>query len=408
VVPLVAFNASAIVSGAAAGRLKDSARKARIAEAKNAFLLRVSDGLQKALRLPDVARIADSFLPVQGLFGLEIYVTRDGTLYSPREEGEVAVDGVSALMPPDGDISGAMSFKVYPLQGTDSERGLVKFLFNERSRTKGELPDLQAIANLLALAVDRCLLLERLAEGRAVQRSEELKSAILSSVSHDLRTPLTAIEAAASSLRSYDETLSRPQKQKMLLTIEAQCEQLNRYTGNLLDMGRIQAGISNAGFEQVDLIEILGAVIGSIRRKHPDQLINKDYTAAAAIVFANAVMLEQAIFNVMENAILHGDVAEPLQVRLYTDPGEAVLEVTDYGPGIRPSDQPHVFERFYKASQTSDRGGGSGLGLYIANGFVKAFDGSMELFSPVLGGRGTTMFIRLPLVEMNAHPEPAK
>ena len=394
--PLIAFNASAIVSGAAAGRLRDSASLASIAEAKNAFLLKVSDGLQKALRVHDVAQIANSFLPVQGLTALEIYTTRDGTLYSPREGGEIAVDGVAALMPPDSNASGETSFKVYKLEGTEGQVGLVKFLFQERSRAKGELADLQAIANLLGLSVDRCILLEKLAEGRAAQRSEELKSAILSSISHDLRTPLTAIEAAAGGLRSLGESLSSAQKQKMLVTIEQQCEQLNRYTANLLDTGRIQAGISSAGFEQVDLIDILGVAVGNIRRKHPHQPINKHYSLATALVFANAVMLEQAVFNVIENAVLHGNTAEPVQVRLYAEQGEAVLEITDHGPGIKATDQLHVFERFYKASDRSERGG-SGLGLYIAHGFVEAFGGSMDLFSPVLRGKGTTMFIRLPL-----------
>ncbi len=408
VVPLIAFNISAIVSGTAAGRLRDSEKLANIAEAKSALLLRISDGLQQALRVADVERIAQNFLPVQGLSQLEIYISRDGELWAPGDEGDLPVDGVMALMPADAPSgSETMSFQVLPLMGVDREVGVVKFVFRERSWMSGELPELKAIANLLGLAVDRCLLLEELAEGRAAQRSEELKSAILSSVSHDLRTPLTAIEAAASSLRSYGENLSNAQRMKMLLTIEQQCEQLNRYTANLLDMGRIQSGISTSGFEKVDLIEIVGVVIGRIRRKYPEQAINKDYNIKMAVVFANAVMLEQAVYNIMENAVVHGGVNEPLQVRLYHDGAWAVLEVTDYGPGIRPSDQPHIFDRFYKASDRSDRGG-SGLGLYIAKGFVKAFDGTIELFSPVLAGKGTAVFIRLPLSEQSLTQETAQ
>jgi K+-sensing histidine kinase KdpD len=110
----------------------------------------------------------------------------------------------------------------------------------------GVRPDLQAIANLLAFAIDRCVLREQFSESRAAQRSEELKSALLSSVSHVLRTPLTAIEAAATSLQALRDTLTAEQEWEMLATITEQCAKLNRYMANLLDMGRIQPGISNS------------------------------------------------------------------------------------------------------------------------------------------------------------------
>src|SRR5690606_16407686 len=137
------------------------------------------------------------------------------------------------------------------------------------------LPDLQPVANLLALALDRCMLLEQLAETRAAQQSEELKSTILSSVSHDLRTPLTAIEAAACSLRSFDQSLSSDKKDKMLETIADQCKKLNRYTSNLLDIGRIQSGISPRHFSDVDVAEILGVVLSRVRHSFPGQAIGK-------------------------------------------------------------------------------------------------------------------------------------
>lgn len=400
IVPLIVFNLSAIITGGLAGRLKDSARAARSAESKNAFLLKISDSLQKAIKVADVAEIARQALPLQGLTDLEIYISKNGSLYWP-EENDQTVDALDALLPKETEQQSNSSFRVYELTGTYGDIGVVKFLFRERSMVDRELPDLQALANLLALAVDRCLLLEKLTETRAVQRSEKLKSAILSSVSHDLRTPLTAIEVAASSLRSGALNLSPEQKEEMLSNIEEQCRKLNRYTANLLDMGRIQAGISPTMFEDVDVTDILGVVLSNIRHSFPGQSVEKEIRLKAPIVRANAAMLEQVIFNVIENAIVHGGGGEAIQVRLHAKDGNCVLEITDRGPGISKADQPHIFKRFYRTDQPKNRRG-SGLGLYIAKGFVQAFGGTMMVVSPTSKNIGTTVAIRLPLAE-NAH-----
>ena len=104
------------------------------------------------------------------------------------------------------------------------------------------------------------------------------------------------------------------------------------------------------------------------------------------------------IFNIVENAIVHGGTREPLQVRLSCTETECLLEIADLGPGIARADQPHIFERFYRADKPSERRG-SGLGLYIAKGFVEAFRGSISVKSPTIGRIGTTMRIRLPLAQ---------
>lgn len=390
-IPLIAFNISAIVTGALAGRLQDSARKARAAEAKNALLLKLSDQLQQAITVSDVAYIARGTLPYHGVVDLDIYVIERGVF--------VAV----------GDSRGSMELvqgliqselrkvaRAYTLNGSEGEIGVVSFSLGKTGEPAGEA-DLQGIANILGLAVDRCLLLERLSESQAAQRSEELKNAILSSVSHDLRTPLTAIEAAATSLRSFDKTLSAEQRAEMLATISEQCRKLNRYTANLLDMGRIQSGIPANLFIDIDLIEILGVALAAIRQAHPGKEIKKQIKLDVALVHVNPAMLEQLVFNLIDNAIVHGAGDEPILIRLVREAETCLLEVIDFGPGIPPDEQQLVFNKFYRARSSLHREG-NGLGLHIAQGFAQAFGGEITIESPYRDGIGTRMGLHLPLV----------
>ena len=406
-VPLVAFNLSAIISGGLAGRLKDSERAARLAEAHSAFLLRVSDRLQQSVKLQDVTLRAREAFPADGVKDLEIFVVRGNQLYALETDGETVpvlpLEAIVALT--DGTTRG--DFCAFELNGSGGQLGLVKFLLDRKAGAGDAfLPDLQGVANLLSLAVDRCMLLERLSETRALQRSEELKSAIISSVSHDLRTPLTAIEAAASSLRSFSGSLPVQQREELLSTIEEQCQRLNQYTANLLDMGRIQAGISPSQFDDVDVLDIVGVVLGNIRLNFPHQKIEKHFALTSALVRANPAMLEQAIFNIVENALIHGQSIDPLELNIHGEGKYCNIEIFDRGPGIAKSDQPHIFERFYRSEQPQNRRG-SGLGLYIADGFVRAFGGAMAVVSPVDERGGTRMIIRLPLISDEPEAEAA-
>lgn len=389
-IPLIAFNLSAIVSGAMAGRLKDSVKLARSAQAKNAHLLQMSDDLQSAIKVDDVLRIARNSLPFQHVLDLDLFVFRDGSLHpvgSKLPFGELPKDAV-------GHPSSTL-----PLNGSAGEIGFVRFDLDGTEHAAVEQADLQGIAIILGLAVDRCLLLERLSESEAVLRSEELKTAILSSVSHDLRTPLTAIEAAATSLRAFDASLSPKDRDAMLSTISEQCRKLNRYTANLLDMGRIQAGIPAFMFTEVDIVEILGVVLGSIRESYPDQPIEKHIELDAGVVLANPAMLEQVIRNLIENAIVHGASGRPTLIRLRRDYGNCVLEIVDFGPGITSDEQPLVFNKFYRSRSAMHREG-NGLGLHIANGFTEAFGGSIAITSPHAAGAGTQVSVTLPMSEV--------
>ncbi|HWH23157.1 MAG TPA: ATP-binding protein, partial [Allosphingosinicella sp.] len=255
--------------------------------------------------------------------------------------------------------------------------------------------DTDALASLVSIAAQRCLLLERLSEAELLRRSESFKTALLSSVSHDMRTPLSAITASASSLVRYGDELAEETRQDLLGVIEEQCGRLNRYTSNLLNLGRLQAGLDPGGFMQCDALEALGTAISHARLLAPRQQFEKLYSVDAAIVQADPVMLEQVFYNVLENAVRYGSEEWPVLIRASRADGLLLVEVEDKGRGIAPADRDRVFERFYRAGSESGSEG-SGLGLSIAKGFTEAFGGSISAHGRG-EGQGTVIAIRLPL-----------
>jgi two-component system sensor histidine kinase KdpD len=402
-VPLVAFNLSAILSGALVGRLNDRALAAGNAKQRNAFLLQVSSDLQKTLSLDDVGAAAQRWVPFRQVSELELYVDHGGRLAGLSGAGKwhaaarAAYDAEINASPPLDDAS----VRVKVLHSAQKPIAVAVFALDHSKVSLMPDEDLDGFVNLLNIAIERCLLMEQLAGAEAVQKSEVLKTAILSSVSHDLRSPLTAIEASATSMLYLADTLKSEDKTAMLQTILEQCERLNRYTSNILYMGQLQYGISEDQIEDVDVVDILGAVIQSVRSLFPALKIQKKLAVTAADVGlanvrANPVMLEQMFFNIIENAAKYGRTEQGILITAKPSGDIVQISIIDWGPGIPAEEQPRVFENFYRADRTP-RGDGNGLGLAIAKGFAEAFGGTIEVLSPHSRGPGTEMLISLPI-----------
>jgi len=371
-VPFVAFSVAATISGVLSGQLKDRAQAAERANGQRDLLLSFSARLQRALRLGDVVvalgratsreTIERHILP-----SLE---QRHAALLTPK--WRAALTGAGQ---PDRACDGVMLHADM---------------------------DMDAVVDLLAMAIERCDLLDQRGEAEVIRRSEEFKTALLSSLSHDLRTPIAAIAAAASGLERYGALLDADAREDMLSTIQTQCGRLDRFTAKLLSIGQLQQGIARNAMEIVDMAEPLGSAIAQVRALQPERPINKDLQAGAVLVLANPVMLEQVLFNVIENAVNYTDAEVPIRVSVSTGDGSAVIAVTDDGRGIAPGDLPHIFDRFYRSAGNREKVG-QGLGLSIARGFVEAFGGRIDAISPVAAGRGTCIRITLPLSEAPTH-----
>jgi two-component system sensor histidine kinase KdpD len=253
----------------------------------------------------------------------------------------------------------------------------------ERRREQAD----RALAELAALAEERDRMQGEMVEAEALRRSDELKTALLRSISHDLRTPLTSIIAGGAALGSASTTAE--ERAELSAAVVDEGERLSRLVANLLDMSRLEAGKAEPHREPVDLAEVLEAARASIGRPRTVRLaVDRDLP----LVDADAAQLERAFANLLENAVHHGG-GRPVTVgsRLVGD--KIALRVVDQGPGIPESERQLIFEPFRHGSGNGT-GGGAGLGLAIAKGFVEANGGEIDIDSVL--GQGSSFVVTMP------------
>lgn len=392
-VPLVAFVATALATGILVGRLRDSAHRADLARAQASFLLEISDSLQSVVHVEDIEAAVSRSLPKQGLRSVDIFIGHDSGYLHPASGVDIARDEVCDRTLASGRATGGRPLHV--LHGARGPVGAVGYAL-EDGTADIDADGLQSVTALLTLVYERCQLLEELAEAQGRERSEALKDALLSSVSHDLRTPITVIEAAAGALMSPQITLPVAEQVRFLEAIIEQCRTLDRFTGELLNVGKIEAGINASELEPTDLRDIVALALGQALSAMPEADFRRDPSNEPLIIAARATFVEQALANLLQNAAKYAG-AEPIRVTLAEQDGEAVLSIEDSGPGIPEDDQPRIFDRFYRAPNSLDQTG-SGLGLFIAKGFIEACLGRIEVRSPVFAGRGTEVVVTFPML----------
>jgi K+-sensing histidine kinase KdpD len=263
--------------------------------------------------------------------------------------------------------------------------GLARAQALEAERRREEAD--HALAQLAALARERDRMQEEMVEAEALRRSDELKTALLRSISHDLRTPLTSIIAGGTALGSA--TLTEEERGELSEAIVAGGERLSRLVENLLDMSRLEAGKAEPHREQVDLPEMLD--VAREAAPHPE-LVRLAVDRELPTVDADAAQLERAFANLIENAIRHGG-GRPVTVRSRLVGDKIAIRVVDQGPGIPESEWERIFEPF-ESGGANGVGGGSGLGLAIAKGFVEANGGEIAVESVV--GQGSSFVVGFP------------
>jgi len=257
----------------------------------------------------------------------------------------------------------------------------------------------------VAQVAERARLLERLEAERLVVETERLRTALLSSVSHDLRSPLAAVIGAASSLTAYGERLSDAERHELLESIRSESERLDRYIQNLLDMTRLGSGPIQLRRGWIGLDELLASAAGRLRKLFPDIDLVVAIETGLPPLHVHAALVEQALFNVLENAAKFSPAGEPIRVRARREPGERLtVDIDDRGPGIPEAERAKVFDLFYTAARGDRAPAGTGLGLTIVRGMIGAHGGKVAAL-PGDGGTGTTIRLTLPLVPPPAAAE---
>ncbi|HEV2651049.1 MAG TPA: DUF4118 domain-containing protein, partial [Rhizomicrobium sp.] len=236
---------------------------------------------------------------------------------------------------------------------------------------------LDALIDQTSLAIERSQLVEKAEEAQVLAEADKLRIAMLTSLSHDLRTPLASILGAATTLVVDDGLYDRVQTTELLTTIREEAERLDRFVGNLLDMSRLEAGVVGAKRQVIDLEDVVESALKRLTRRLTGRTIRNVLPATLPLVVADPLLLEQALVNLLDNAVKYSSNETPIQLATDVAPGRVTLIVEDEGQGIPEEELPLIFDKFYRAKASDRRIAGTGLGLAVARGFVEAFGGTL-------------------------------
>lgn len=412
ILSLLIFIAVAVVTGTLAARLREQIHLARQSVRNIRNLYDFSRKLSAAYGLDNVQTATVSHL--------NAVLGRAVTLLAPDDTGELSLQ---VAWPPDVELNetamtaarwawdkkeasgfGTGTLPQVPFVFTPIRSGqrLVAIVGIAIDPTRGDLSNdedgqLAVALEQAAIAIDRARLVRDNARAAIAREGEKLQSALLSSLSHDLRTPLAAITGAITTLRQLGDRLPDASRADLLLSIEEETGRLNRFVGNLFDMTRIESGLIKLRRDPLDLCAIIAAAVTRGRAVHPELVVEVSVATDVRPALGDATLLEQVLFNLLDNAHKYAGDAGPVAVFARSGEGQASISVTDQGKGIPPEELETIFDKFYRRAKGDGRAAGTGLGLSIARGFVQAMGGTLKAESPATRKRGTRFIIRLPL-----------
>jgi two-component system sensor histidine kinase KdpD len=404
---MVMFLVAVVISGLTE-RVKNQAASARQREQRTAALYELSRELtsvQSSRRVIEVGvaqlqKVFDSKVtvftpdsdsklhPVHASPGLEAASDRETSIaqwvWSHQKEAGL---GTSTL--PSSD---ALYLPLAASGGIVGVLGLTPTL-RERFDSIDQRRQVDAFAAQLALAMERAVLAERTEAARREVEVEQLRNSLLSSVSHDLRTPLAVITGAASTLLESSPRVDEATAQDLTKTILEESERLNRLIRNLLDMTRLESGAVEVNKEWLALEEVVGAALNRMEQRLAGREVRVSLPADLPLVPFDLVLIEQVLINLLENAAKYSE--GPLEISATALPGEVQLEVADRGPGIPEGQETRVFEKFHRAAREGSPGG-VGLGLTICRAILAAHGG--RIWAQNRTGGGASFRFALPIL----------
>jgi two-component system, OmpR family, sensor histidine kinase KdpD len=259
---------------------------------------------------------------------------------------------------------------------------------------------LDSLSDQTALAIERLHLAEEADRSRVAAETEKLRTALLTSISHDLRTPLASILGSASSLKAYRDSLGAGEQDELIGTIQEEAERLNHFIANLLDMTRLESGALAPNLALIDLDD----VVGSVLRRAPTQnhRLALELEQGLPMLKLDPVLFEQVLFNLLDNAAKYASAGTTITLRARREGGAVRVEVMDEGPGLPEEDRERIFDKFYRVRAGDKKRAGTGLGLAIARGFMEAMGGTItaanrtDRLGEGLGGAVFTLMIPIP------------
>lgn len=273
--------------------------------------------------------------------------------------------------------------------------GILAFYFpdNRASLSTEQMVRLETFASQVALALERNLFSGQAENHRISAENEKNRSALLSAVSHDLRTPLTAIQGAAGSLLANDQTLTPGERTQLSRSIYDESDRMNRLVQNLLDMTRLESGALQLKKEWQSVEELVGAALDLLKGRFSNHPFALKLEPGLPLVLVDGLLMEQLLMNLLENSLNHTPPGTPIELSAQRSGENLELEVTDRGPGLEPGEETSIFEKFARGSRAGKSG--VGLGLSICRGIASAHGGVIS--ASTRPGGGASFLAQLPI-----------
>ena len=388
-------------------QVREQAEAAQRREAQTAALYELGRDLTAAVGLEAVAKtiidhISQIFSREVAIFlperdELKLYMARPGLQVAENElavatwafeHSQQAGRGTDTL--PDA------SMHYQPLKTTRGVIGIlgIKPIGMSTYLSPDQRRILDAFANQVALAIEGAQLVEQARQTELLEATEKLQTALLNSISHDLRTPLVSITGALSSLEEASPALDEEVSRSLIETAREEAERLNRLVGNLLDITRLEAGPMKLHRESCDVQELIGSALEQIGTPLKNRQVNVEISPKIPLVPLDFVLFSRVLVNVIDNALKYSLPEKPIDIRARVSKQDLEISIADRGEGIPVDDIERIFDKFYRI-QRPDNVSGTGLGLSICKGIVEAHDGCIRAENR--RGGGAIFTIRVPL-----------
>jgi len=408
---LLIFVAVALLAGNLAARVREQAQNAHARAAATQALFEFSRKLSGTVKADDVLWAAITQLQATLKRGVVLLMPEDGELqvkaaWPPDTElaatDMVAVRWAFDKKEPAGSGTGTLPNIDFQFRPIVTPHGVIGVCGFNQGDVPLEISDdraMTAIIDQTAIAIDRARLARDSLDKAALQEGEKFRTALLSSISHDLRTPLATITGAVTTLRQFGEKMDPEGRDDLLASIEEEGARLSRFVANLLDMTRIEAGTLNAKRDWVDVADVVRTSVERAQKYFPGRIIETGIAPDLPLMRGDSTLLGQVLFNLLDNANKYGGDGGITSVFARRDGRDVVISVTDQGKGIPQADLERIFDKFFRRGKTDGRSPGTGLGLSISRGFVEAMGGRIKAESPAQKKRGTRIIMRFPAAE---------
>lgn len=383
---LTVFLIVAMLTGGLAGRVRDEAwRAAGRARVTNALLEASREFTSLVSEAAVLDRLADHLATAAK--GEAVIWAGDAVVLRP--------EGGAIPARPDPQAEAAEGWRIRTLRADGEALGLAAWRPSgaDTPASEDQVQLVEVLIDLGATALARARLSEAQTEIETLARTERLRNALLSSISHDLRTPLASILASATSLKDFGDRFDSAVRADLLDTIQEEAERMNRFVANLLNMTKLESGALRVEPAAVDVAEVVDQAIARLAPRQAGRRLCRAPLKGEALALGDAILFDQALTNVLENAVRYTPDSAQVAVAIAGD-DEVTVTVTDTGAGVAVPDLERIFEKFYRGGAADTLQQGAGLGLSITRGLMEAMGGGARAYLPP--GGGLAVELRLP------------